>query len=181
MEEDFAFPTKSSILANVLGKKDPVLSKQAPTSLKIREREILVDTLEQSVQDALNSKYGKATIAVSFMSEYVFRHIIPPLLTSGFLHPNDLQQLFKASFLAEQFLQLQQHYKHIDHSTAIGYAPYRHYATETTLDQSRTSAVSAALFHVGFTVPKLIRLLGGPHLATHRETSTKSFALSKTA
>lgn len=66
MEEDFAFPTKSSILANVLGKKDPVLSKQAPTSLKIREREILVDTLEQSVQDALNSKYGKATIAVSF-------------------------------------------------------------------------------------------------------------------
>ncbi|KAG7345440.1 hypothetical protein IV203_032971 [Nitzschia inconspicua] len=169
MEEDFAFRTKSSILANVLGKKDPVLSKQAPTSLKIREREILVDTLEQSVQDALNSKYGKATIAVSFMSEYVFRHIIPPLLTSGFLHPNDLQQLFKASFLAEQFLQLQQHYKHIDHSTAIGYAPYRHYATETTLDQSRTSAVSAALFHVGFSVPKLIRLLGGPHLATHRD------------
>ncbi|KAG7339748.1 hypothetical protein IV203_025427 [Nitzschia inconspicua] len=169
MEEDFAFPTKSSILANVLGKKDPVLSKQAPTSLKIHEREILVDTLEQSVQDALNSKYGKATIAVSFMSEYVFRHIIPPLLTSGFLHPNNLQQLFKASFLAEQFLQLQQHYKHIDHSTAIGYAPYRHYATETTFDQSRTSAVSAALFHVGFSVPKLIRLLGGPHLATHRD------------
>jgi hypothetical protein len=47
---------------------DPNLSPQGPTPLKKAQQEAIVAKLDHEVRDALNSKYGKPTVSVSFVS-----------------------------------------------------------------------------------------------------------------
>jgi hypothetical protein len=53
-------------------------------SFKKAQRETIVATLDHEVRDALNSKHGKPTVSVSFVSECRFCHIIPALVGMAF-------------------------------------------------------------------------------------------------
>ncbi|KAG7373857.1 hypothetical protein IV203_012952 [Nitzschia inconspicua] len=55
-----------------------------------------------------------------------------------------------------------------DPHLARGYSPYLGFRDETEINLSRVHHVSAALIHLGMNVPRLVRWIGGPHLATHR-------------
>jgi hypothetical protein len=73
--------------------EDPNLSPKGPTSLKKAQREAIVAKLDHVVRDALNSKYGKPTVSVSFVSECRFRHIIPALVGTAFLSEQEMTAL----------------------------------------------------------------------------------------
>jgi hypothetical protein len=150
---------------------DPNLSPIGPTSLKKAQREAIVAKLDHVVRDALNSKYGKPTVSVSFVSECCFRHIIPALVGTAFLSEQEMTALELACPLVRLFLTLQRQYVGIDPDFARGYGSYSNYANEISVNMDRVHSTNAGLFCCGFSIPKLVRFLGGPHLGEHRNVA----------
>ncbi|KAG7367496.1 hypothetical protein IV203_030167 [Nitzschia inconspicua] len=132
------------------------------------ERDRLVMSLDPTVQDAINCKYGKPTTSIYFCSEYVFRHVIPHLFASTFLDETSTESLRAACPLYRLYEELVNEFSPFDPHLARGYTPYLGFRDETEINLSRVHHVSAALIHLGMNVPRLVRWIGGPHLATHR-------------
>jgi hypothetical protein len=164
--EDDPLPTMSAVLR---GGTDPILAPTRPTTLSSRAREELVATLPAAVQSALNNQYGKACTHLSFTADYRFRHVLPPLLQGGFLGTDELSALSVADPLVPVFLALSREFAALDCSSLPGFSSYRDFATETSVNPIRVQLTSAALFRAGFSVPKLVRWLGGPHVGAHRD------------
>jgi hypothetical protein len=126
--------------------------------------------LDHEVRDALNLKYGKPTVSVSFVSACSFRHIIPALVGTAFLSEQEMTVLELACALVRLFLTLQRQYDDIDPDFARGYGSYSNYANETSVNMDRVHSTNAG-FRCGFSIPKLVRFLGGPHLGEHRDVA----------
>ncbi len=133
------------------------------------EQEQFVASLPAAVRDPLNKPYGKTTTNISFIGEIRFRHVIPHLVNSGFLCHVSMDRLSSTSFLVRQYNSLLADYAVCDPTPIRGYGMYEHSASETTLSQERIRLSSAALLRQGCNVEKLVRYIGGPHLATHRD------------
>ncbi|KAG7354495.1 hypothetical protein IV203_003851 [Nitzschia inconspicua] len=163
--EHHMFPTSSPYTDS-----DPAVSPKGPTSLRAAQREALVQTLDPVVQDALNCKYGKPTSSnLSFTAECRFRHVIPALVRSAFVSPRDLQLLDATCPLVGVYVSLEMEFAHHNVEYARGFVSYADYATETTVNKQRVHSTIASLFLCGFSIPKLVRFLGGPHLGATRD------------
>ncbi|KAG7339164.1 hypothetical protein IV203_020107 [Nitzschia inconspicua] len=147
---------------------DPHLLPHPPMDLPPSERDRLVMSLDPAVQDAINCKYGKPTTSISFCSEYVFRHVIPHLFASAFLDETSSKLLRTACPLYRVYEELVDEFSPFDPHLARGYSPYVGFRDETEINVPRVRHVSAALIRLGMNVPRLVRWIGGPHLATHR-------------
>jgi hypothetical protein len=105
---------------------------------------------------------------ISFTSEYRFRHIIPFLYLGDFLETESKENLAKASFLSQQFSELQTEYKSVDTDPIRGFENYKDFQDETELNKNRIHLHSAALLQHGCDVEKLVYYLGGPHVGANR-------------
>jgi hypothetical protein len=105
---------------------------------------------------------------ISFTSEYCFRHIIPFLYLDDFLDIESKANMGKASFLSQQFSELQTEYGSVDTDPIRGFENYKDFQDETELNKSRIHLHSAALFQHGCDVEKLVYYLGGPHVGANR-------------
>jgi hypothetical protein len=150
---------------------DPNLSPKGWTSLKAAQREAIVATLDHEVRDALNSKYGKPTVSVSFVSECRFRHIIPALVGTAFLSEQEMTVLELACPLVRLSHTLQRQYDGVDPDFARGYGSYANYSRETSVNMDRVNSTNVGLFRCWFSIPKLVGFLGGPHLGEHRNVA----------
>ncbi|KAG7368827.1 hypothetical protein IV203_031570 [Nitzschia inconspicua] len=164
--DTISFPVHSPFLPQP---QDPHLLPHGPMELQPTERDRLVMSLDPAVQDAINCTYGKPTLSISFCSEYVFRHVIPHLFASAFLDTTSTTALRDACPLYRLYEELVQEFSPFDTSLARGYRPYVGFRDETEINQSRVRHVSAALIQCGMNISRLVRWIGGPHLATHRD------------
>ncbi|KAG7365319.1 hypothetical protein IV203_038522 [Nitzschia inconspicua] len=164
--DTISFPVHSPFLPQP---QDPHLLPHGPMELQPTERDRLVMSLDPAVQDAINCTYGKPTLSISFCSEYVFRHVIPHLFASAFLDTTSTTALRDACPLYRLYEELVQEFSPFDTSLARGYRPFVGFRDETEINQSRVRHVSAALIQCGMNISRLVRWIGGPHLATHRD------------
>ncbi|KAG7370070.1 hypothetical protein IV203_027816 [Nitzschia inconspicua] len=162
--EHHLFPTSSPYTDS-----DPAVSPKGPTSLRAAQCEALVQTLDPVVQDALNCKNGKLSSNLSFMAECHFRHVILALVGSAFVSHRDLQLLTTACPLVGVYVPLEMEFAHHNVEYARRFVSYADYATETTVNKQRVHSTTAGLFLCGFSTPKLVRFLGGPHLGATRD------------
>jgi hypothetical protein len=105
---------------------------------------------------------------ISFTSEYRFRHIIPFLYLGDFLDTESKENLEKASFLSQQFSELQTEYVSVDTDPIQGFENYKDFQDGTELNKNRIHFHLAALLQHGCDVEKLVYYLGGPHVGANR-------------
>ena len=158
-------------LLGTLPPEDNILSTSPPELETRAGRENFVASLPAAVKGPLNKPYGKPHRNISFVGETCFRHVIPHLVTSGFMDHNSTTKLTILSRPVWHFRNLLREYMHLDTAAIRGYTLYKDSASETTLNTQRIRLSSAALLQQGCNMEKLVRHIAGPHLATHRNVS----------
>ena len=138
--------------------------------MTLKELDAFANTLAPEVQGPLSNTHGKPHKNISFTGEYRFCHIIPHLIHSKFLDNSSAAALDTSSFLVRQYRQLLDDFKQLPIDEIRGYDAYKNAKDETDFNKRRIRLTSAALLQHGCNVEKLVRWIGGPHLATHRNT-----------
>lgn len=119
--------------------------------------------LPTSVQIQLDQTFGKDTSFQSFYAEKCFRHVLLPVLKSGFLSCRAIKQLERASFRARQLRQLIKRYAQVDFRPLQGFQ--NGWENVTTIKEDWKSMTSACLLHFNGDVATVVRWVGGPHTA----------------
>jgi hypothetical protein len=146
----------------------PSKQEKAPAMMTVKELDSFALKMPSHLTQALGDLNGKPNPDVSFEAELVFRHVIAPVLESGFLTRADIRNLDKATPLVGIYQSIKRDYGTTDPSKIRGYAMYENFRDETDFNKERIRLSSAALFHLNFDVESLVRYIGGPHVGEHR-------------
>ena len=119
--------------------------------------------LPSDVQIQLNQPFGKGNMFQSFLSEKCFRHILLPVLKSGYMSRNSIKRLERASFRARQLGMLLKRYAHVDFRPLQGFQ--RDWEEVSTIREDWKAMTSACLLHFNGDVATVVRWVGGPHTA----------------
>lgn len=173
------FPLTSQVVAPA-----PALKTQATTVKEAFTRKaqqafrVHLDAQHPGVTAKLDQAYGKDNLRQCFRSEASLRHILLPLWKSGFLHGLDSTwAAFSTAYYPVQLLHdLLGAYGDVDFSSLQGFPV--DWASETTVNMDRVAMVSAALLHFDGSAADLVRWVGGPHVAAHRDHSSILATLS---
>ena len=140
-------------------------------TLSKRERELFVATkVSPRITAYLNQPFGKENIRQCFLQvpgKDGLRLVLFPLRHSGFLAASDWEQLASTVPVVRVFLDLVSEYHPVDFHTLQGYP--KDWLSETTLNTERVRMSTAALMHFQGDAAALVRWIGGPHVAAHRQ------------
>jgi hypothetical protein len=123
--------------------------------------------LPDQVQLQMQEQFGKDTANQSFASEICFRHTFVHVFP--FLSPTDLFTIQKASYRAFQFTQLLEEYTNVDFTSLKGFDP--DWSSRTQLSAERQAFTTACFLHYKLDTPSVVRWIGGPHVAAHRDVA----------
>jgi hypothetical protein len=131
------------------------------------EREQFVKTkLPLDLQKALNEPFGKENIRQSFFSEVKLRHVLVFVFDFIDLRTRqNLKLLSKDAMLLDKILT---DYNNIDPTPFRGFQP--NWKDQSGIPKERTQQFTAAMVQHKFDTAKLVRWIGGPHTADHRNT-----------
>ena len=135
-----------------------------------RLEQFATSILPSSVQVQLAQPFGKDSINQSFYAEKCFRHILLPLLKSGYLARRTTKKLEIASYRARQLQQLRKKYTPIDFRPLQGFQTNWEAVDEIHPDWK--AMTSACLLHYNGDVATVVRWIGGPHTNEHIDTQS---------
>ena len=121
--------------------------------------------LPPKVQINLAQPFGKDSLLHSFYSQNCFRHVLLPVLKSGFLSCKATKNLEKASRRARQLQMLRKKYSKVDFLPLQGFQP--DWESTTTIQADWKAMTSACLLHFDGDVATMVRWIGGPHVNAH--------------
>jgi hypothetical protein len=124
----------------------------------------------------LNLPFGKDNPVWSFQAEVTLRHVLLPLfhLVTRFLTEIDWQHFAVASAMAKTILELLDEHTYIDRLPFPPRFPVGLKAA-TAIHSVRTCMATAALLRYRDDLASVVRWIGGPHVAAHRDV-TESLA-----
>jgi hypothetical protein len=132
-----------------------------------RER-FVVNNLNKHVQVLLDCPFGKDRRDISFVFEPRLRHVLLPLVFSGFLTDHDWTQFSTGCPEARVLLSLIQDHADVDFNPLrIPYPPGA--LQETTLNTDRVRMLTAALLYFEGNPASLIRWIQGSHVGANRD------------
>jgi hypothetical protein len=126
-------------------------------------------TLHPAVKAALDQPFGKDNINRSFKSTAELRHILLPLFFSQYIavEDTDTWNNFAEAFpLVRVLLDLLREHEDVDFNPLKG---YHQSGPETEINSDRARMATAALLFFQGDAAALIRWIGGPHTAEHRD------------
>ena len=126
--------------------------------------------LPSNVQIQLAQTFGKDSIHHSFYSQKCFRHILLPLLKSGYLPCRALKSLEKASRRVRQLQLLRKRYQTTNFLPLQGYQA--NWEETTTIRSDWKAMTTACLLHFNGDVATMVRWIGGPHVNAHLNVAT---------
>ena len=159
-----AAPERSVRQSSLMLQSLPTLNN----SVTKKERERFASTLPPHVQVMLDSPFGKESLDRCFTSEACMRHVLLPLWKGGWLEADDWSALAGASFEARTLLDLMKAYGDLDFNALRGYPEGA--LEETVINMDRVRMSTAALLFFDGNMASLVRWMGGPHVAAHRDT-----------
>jgi hypothetical protein len=122
-------------------------------------------TLPTSVQTKLNQSFGKPSLKHCFKSQAASRHILLPVIKSGFLSPADLEEFYSWSNDGRVVGELLAEFQDVDFSALQGYP--EGWEDETEVNHDRIRMATAALLHFDGDVSSVVRWVGGIHVGEH--------------
>ena len=117
------------------------------------------------MQTQLNQTFGKDNLSQSFYAEKCFRHVLLPVLKSGFLSRQTTKYLERASFRARQLQQLRKRYASVDFRPLQGFQ--NDWESTTTIREDWKTMTSACVLHFNGDIATVVRWIGGSHTNNH--------------
>ena len=117
------------------------------------------------MQIQLAQPFGKDSLSQAFYAQKCFRHVLLPVLKSGFLSCRSRKNLEKASRRTRQLQMLRKHYAHVDFLPLQGFQ--LDWGETTTIRNDWKEMTSACLLHFDGDVATMVRWIGGPHVNAH--------------
>jgi hypothetical protein len=143
-----------------------------------QEREGFAATLPTPVQLKLNQQFGKDNNLQCFKSEACLSHVLLPLYSSKMMTENEWKRFSGISKMAKTVLELLEEHASIDFRPIQGFQ--RDWREATAIDDDRTRMATAALLHYQGDMASVVRWIGGPHVAAHRDVdATLAFLAGK--
>jgi len=103
-------------------KSSPQLKQWSSGKLSTAQLEEFAKThIPTSVQTQLNQTFGKDNLSQSFYAEKCLRHVLLPVLKSGYLSRRTIKYLERASFRARQIQRLRKRYARVDFRPLQGF------------------------------------------------------------
>jgi hypothetical protein len=161
-EEDL--PLASEITTRRL----PCLAEQVQQSHRQKE-EFVRNNLPSNVRIQLDQPFGKDNKKQSFMGAVSFRHVFVHLFASDFLSEKDVCLLCSTCSQANQLHNLIKRHENVDFRPLQGFNPT--WETDDSLSKDRRTMMTACFLHFKLETPTIIRWLGGPHVAAHRNVN----------
>lgn len=127
----------------------------------------LLDTIDDRILAKLEQPFGKPTLDRCFRSEAAFRHVLVHLFKSGFLFGNGWSRLVVASRDAFVLTSLFREFGDVNFNPLRGFP--RGWKEETVVNEDRVRMTTAALLHFNGSAADMVRWIGGPHVAAHRD------------
>ncbi|MGL5936272.1 MAG: hypothetical protein ACRCZI_11700, partial [Cetobacterium sp.] len=151
---------------------NPPTLRDAFTQAAQRKFKISLEAVDHRITARLDQPFGKDNLSQWFYSTPSLRHVLLPLLKSGFLYgdPVSWNNLCKTYFPAAILCDLLADYADVPFHGIRGY-PFG-WVNETVVNENRVAMATAALLHFNGSVADLVRWVGGPHVAAHRDHHT---------
>jgi hypothetical protein len=143
--------------------------KEAFTQAARNRFKAQLDDLDPRIRAKLEQPFGKDNLQQCFRSEGTLRHVLLPLWKSGFLVGDAMawDNLAEAYFPAKVMLGMLDKYGDVDFNPLRGFP--QDWESETSFNTDRIEMVSAAMLHFNGSVADVVRWIGGPHVAAHRD------------
>jgi len=173
--------TKHSVWCPVIPNPPPIADKSPPEPRPFRtiptlnnsysraERDNFARTkLSDSTLAFLNCPFGKDSNNACFLSEAVLRHCLLLVYKSGFIARKDPSwtNFREVYHPVDAMLRLWDDYGDVDFNGLRGYPETD---LETDMNKERLAMATAALMHFNGNLAALVRWVGGPHIAEHRD------------
>ena len=124
-------------------------------------------SLPSKVRVTLDQPFGKDNINQSFTADCRLRHVLLPLFKSNFLGAVDHSCLERAYRPALVLRRLLHDHANVDFSPLRGFQA--NWEEETDINEHRTRMITAAFLHFDCCAATVVRYIGGPHTAAHRD------------
>jgi hypothetical protein len=145
---------------------NPQLKQWSTGKLTTAQLEEFAKThIPMNVQAQLKLTFGKDTLSQSFYSEKYFRHVLLPVLKSGFLSCQATKNLERALFRARQLQQLRKRYANVDFRPLQGFQ--NDWELTTTIREDWKTMTSACMLHFNGDIAAVVRWIGGLHTNNH--------------
>jgi hypothetical protein len=159
-DEEVPAPTSSAITRTMPMDTDVV----PPIRTKAQREAFAQSHLPSRVQLELDQPFGKNTKTQWFTSDVRLRHTFVYIFP--FLDPFDRIKIQKASYRAFQFAQILEEYDNVDFLSLRGFDP--DWKSRKELSAERQAMTTACFLHYKLDTPSVVRWIGGPHVAAHR-------------
>jgi hypothetical protein len=143
------------------------LDPRTPRFRTAREKDDFEATLPSAVQAHLNQPFGKDNLDQCFYLQKTGDMTLLLLYKSGFLSNNDKKKFERVCKPARKLAQLWKRYRNVDFSGLRGFQ--LGWETQKELSKVREDMTTACLFYFNLSLPTVVRLIGGPHAAEHRD------------
>lgn len=130
--------------------------------------EFVRDLLPSKVQVQLNQPFGKDNLHQCFASEATLDHCLLPVLKAGFITRTDRASFKAALHQVRTMSNLLKKYRNVDFRPLQGYNGDPNWQERTTIDEHRKAMTTACALHFDLDIPSVVRWIGGPHVAEHR-------------
>lgn len=130
---------------------------------------LTLDQYDPRIRAKLDQPFGKDNLTQCFRAEPRLRHVLLPLWKSGFLYQDDVAwtSLATACTYSRTFLVLLREYGDVDFNSLRGYPV--DWESESAINENRVRMTTAALMHFNGSAADMVRWVGGPHVAAHRD------------
>ena len=147
----------------------PRQSFQASAQPQFRQR---LDKIDSRILAKLDQPFGKENLRQCFKSEATLCNVLLPLWKSGFLFGDATTwSSFRTAFHPVQTLfDLLDDYGDVPFTSLRGFQP--DWKSSVDFDEQRVGMVTAALLHFNGSAADMVRWIGGPHVAAHRDHAT---------
>jgi hypothetical protein len=152
--------------SEITGRRLPHLADQGRQSQKEKEK-FVRDNLPNNVRIQLDQPFGKDNKKQSFLGTISFRHAFVHLFASGFLAEKDVRVLCSSCSQANQLHNLIKRHEKVDFRPLQGFN--QNWESDDSLSKERRTMMTACFLHFKLETPTIIRWLGGPHVAAHRD------------
>jgi hypothetical protein len=142
------------------------------------EKDAFLATMPTAIQLLVNQQFGKDNINQCFYVQKTGQQALFLLYDSGFMSNSVRKQLERAFPPARQLCQLLRRYRDVDFRQIQGFQ--KGWEKQTKLSVVQQDMTTACLIHFKLNLPAMVRWIGGPHVAAHRDNATIFARLKET-
>ena len=155
-----------------------ILDPQTPIFRTKESKAAFLATLPTAIQLQLDQPFGKDNLNQCFYLQKTGKMALLLLYKSGFMSNTVKKKLERAFPPARQLNQIVKLYQNVDFQSMKGFQ--EGWQAQTELSKPQRDMTTACLIHFNLSLPAMVRWIGGPHVAEHRDNEAIFSRLKKT-